>query len=76
MKINLTCRDATRLVLQGEDRRLTPGERLTLRLHLLICKACPNFVRQVSFLRGAMGGWQRYADAAPSSEQPLPQPPP
>ena len=62
MKLQLTCRDATRLVLEGEDRDLHLRERLGLRLHMLICKACPNFKRQVTFMRGAMGQWQSYVE--------------
>lgn len=64
----LNCREATQLVLQGEDRPLTWPERLGLRFHLLICKACPRFVAQVRFMQGAMGRWRQYAegdDAAP-----------
>lgn len=65
MKLRVTCREATRLVLEGEDRRLQRGERFMLRLHLLICKACPRFVRQVRFMRSAMGHWRRYANDEP-----------
>ncbi|HEY7240786.1 MAG TPA: zf-HC2 domain-containing protein [Burkholderiales bacterium] len=47
----LTCKEATRLVSQGLDRRLGPAERLALRLHLLICDGCSNFRKQVAFIR-------------------------
>jgi hypothetical protein len=50
----LTCKEASRLVSQGLDRQLALGERLRLRLHLLICDACTNFRRQVDFLRAAV----------------------
>lgn len=56
----INCREATRLVLQGEDRALTPRERLVLRFHLLICKACPRFVRQVRLMRRATDQWRAY----------------
>jgi len=62
MKINLNCREATRLVLEGEARSLTLGERLGLRSHWLICTACSRFVKQVKFMRGAMGRWKEYAE--------------
>jgi hypothetical protein len=62
MKIKLTCRDVTRLVLEGEERTLAFGERIGVRLHLFICRACPSFVRQVRFMRSAMGRWKRYAE--------------
>ncbi len=50
----LTCREATRLVSQGLERRLGLAERLALRLHLLICDGCTNFSKQVAFLRRAL----------------------
>jgi hypothetical protein len=62
MRIRLTCRDAARLVLAGEDRALSAGERVRLRLHLLACRMCPRFVRQVHFMRQALGRWQAYTE--------------
>jgi hypothetical protein len=50
----LTCKEATRLVSQGLDRRLGPAERLVLGLHLLICDGCTNFSKQAAFLRRAL----------------------
>jgi len=47
----LTCKEATRLVSQGLDRKLSFGERLMLRVHLAICDGCTNFSKQVAFLR-------------------------
>ena len=50
----LTCKEATRLVSQGLDRRLGLAERLALRLHLFICDGCTNFSKQVAFVRRAV----------------------
>jgi hypothetical protein len=50
----LNCKEATRLVSQGLDRRLGLAERAALRLHLLVCDGCANFSRQMAFLRKAM----------------------
>ena len=52
--MKLTCKEATRLVSQGMDRRLGVGERLRLHVHLAICDACTQFTRQMAFLRKAM----------------------
>lgn len=57
-----TCRDVTRLVLEGEDRALSLRERAAVRMHMWICAACQGFRRQVHFMRGAMGKWRRYRD--------------
>ena len=66
MKLTRTCRDVTRLVLEGEDRRLTLRERLAIRLHLVICAACPRFVRQVALMRNATQRWRAYSERDPS----------
>lgn len=50
----LPCKDVSRLVSQGLDRKLGLGERLALRLHFVICESCRNFNRQMRFLRRAM----------------------
>jgi hypothetical protein len=49
----LTCKEASERVSQSYERRLTWGERLGLRLHLVICAACARFARQVRFLHAA-----------------------
>ena len=50
----LSCKETTRLLSQGEDRRLAFGERVALRVHLAICKGCRNVNAQFKFLRLAM----------------------
>ena len=50
----LSCKEASRLVSQGLDRKLGFGERVALRVHLAICNGCTNFKDQVAFLRKAM----------------------
>lgn len=59
----LTCRQATKLVSEGLDRRLAPGERATLYLHLAACRGCRNVDRQFAFLRRAV---RRLADDPPA----------
>lgn len=50
----LPCKEVTRLVSQGLDRKLDLGERIALRLHFVICTGCRNFNRQMEFLRRAV----------------------
>lgn len=49
----LSCRQATELMSQEQDRRLSLAERLGLRLHVLICAACENYRRQMGILHDA-----------------------
>jgi hypothetical protein len=37
------------------EEPLTPTERVLLRMHLMMCKRCSNFTRQIEFLRRASG---------------------
>ena len=48
----LNCKQAVLLQSEGIERELPFFQRLGLRLHLLVCKWCRRYQRQVSFLRG------------------------
>lgn len=66
-----TCKEVASLVVAREDRNLNVTEKLALRTHMLICKACPGFERQVLTMRNAMHQWRHYTGdaetATPSS---------
>lgn len=47
----LDCRQSSKLVSDAMDRRLTGRERIALRLHLLMCRYCRTFARQLGYLR-------------------------
>ena len=49
----LSCRQATELMSQEQDRVLSLGERLGLRMHVWICSGCNNYRRQMGVLRAA-----------------------
>jgi hypothetical protein len=57
-----TCREVATLVLAREDRALNFPERLSIRIHFLVCKACPNFAQEVQTMRSAMDNWRRYSE--------------
>ncbi|MBL8389051.1 MAG: zf-HC2 domain-containing protein [Hydrogenophaga sp.] len=57
-----TCKEAAALIIAREDRALPVAERLALRLHLAMCKACPKFERQVLTMRNAMAQWRHYTE--------------
>ncbi len=50
----LTCKETTALISQQLDRTLSLWERCALHIHLLVCDACRNFVRQSAFIRRAL----------------------
>lgn len=49
----LSCKQATELMSQAQDRKLGLPEKLSLRLHLMMCIGCRNFDQQMAFLRRA-----------------------
>jgi len=48
-----TCRQVARLQSDALDRRLSLSKRFGLRLHLLLCKWCRRYGKQIRFLRRA-----------------------
>ena len=53
-----TCKEAAALVIAREDRDLKLNDAVALRLHMMACKACPEFENQVLTMRAAMGKWR------------------
>ena len=54
----LSCKEATRLLSQAQDRPLGYSERIKLRLHLAACIACTRFSRQLAFMREAISRYR------------------
>jgi len=52
--LTLSCEESTRLVSTSCDRGLDPAESWALRLHVLVCRSCRRFRRQILFLRKAV----------------------
>ena len=63
MKNTLTCREATRLLLEDEERELPVADRLALQVHVKICFACQRFVSQLNFMRRATRAWRKHSEA-------------
>lgn len=62
MILKRNCQQSAALLLAREDRSLTLEERLALRLHLAMCKACPLFAKQVLTMRNAFTQWRNQVD--------------
>ena len=45
------CKEVTRMVSESLDRKLPLYQRIGLRIHLLMCKFCSRFKKQLLFLR-------------------------
>ncbi len=58
--LRLSCKDASALLSQAQERAIGPYERFKLRLHLSVCDGCTNFLRQLDFMRAAV---RRFRDS-------------
>jgi len=47
----LSCKDVTRLLSESMDHSLPIGKRVGVRFHLLICKFCARYERQLLLIR-------------------------
>jgi predicted anti-sigma-YlaC factor YlaD len=47
----LTCKEVARILSDGLDAEMAPGERARLRVHMVICEACRNVEQQFGMLR-------------------------
>ncbi len=51
MKWMASCKETTELVSRSMDERLSFGDRMAMRMHLLICKNCMRFTQQLQDMR-------------------------
>lgn len=65
MKLMMTCKEAAALLVAREDQNISLGDKVVLRLHLLACKACPKFERQLLMMRSSMEQWRHYTQEYP-----------
>jgi hypothetical protein len=47
----LSCKNVTQLLSESMDHSLPLGKRIGVRLHLLICKFCARYERQLLLIR-------------------------
>lgn len=50
----LSCREVTRLVSESLDRDLSLRQRISMKMHLLMCKLCSRYNKQLASLRQAI----------------------
>lgn len=57
-----TCRQVNQLMSEGLDRRLSFAQRFAIRAHLLICRFCRRYRRQLIFIRTAVRRLSQHAE--------------
>lgn len=58
----MNCKQATRLISESRDRPLSLPERMTLKMHVMMCTGCKNFSLQIPFLSQAMKAYAKGLD--------------
>lgn len=59
----LTCKDASRLISESQERPLGFLERWGLRLHLWMCVSCRRFEQHLALMRQALRKYGRQVEA-------------
>ncbi|WP_366520624.1 zf-HC2 domain-containing protein [Rhodoferax sp.] len=50
----MNCQQATKLISESQERSLSLPEKMSLKVHVMMCSGCKNFSLQVPFLSKAM----------------------
>lgn len=58
----MNCKQATRLISESQDRSLSLAEKMSLKVHVMMCTGCKNFSLQVPFLSKAMKAYANRED--------------
>ena len=48
------CRNMVKVITESMDTKLTWGQWIKLKVHLLSCDPCVNFIKQLNFIRTAL----------------------
>jgi predicted anti-sigma-YlaC factor YlaD len=65
----LSCKDVCHIVSESLDGKLPLHKRLSVRFHLLMCKACQRMVRQMELLRAAAHRYESGKDKKSPPDQ-------
>ena len=60
------CREATRLQSEAMDRPLPLRKRIGLKIHLVLCRWCRRYGKQIGFLRSVAHEHEKHEETLPS----------
>ncbi len=58
----MNCIEATRLLSEAQERKLALEDRISLKMHVMICSGCRNFGQQMDMLRQVSRAFAKGAD--------------
>lgn len=53
----ISCEEAAKLISESMDHAIPFWERISLKIHLAMCKVCPTYMRQLHLLRKLIKNW-------------------
>lgn len=56
----MNCLEASKLISESQERSLSVPEKVTLKMHVMMCSGCKNFSLQVPFLGKAMRAYAQW----------------
>lgn len=54
------CKTLTPMFSEAIDRKLSPREKIVMKLHLFTCGPCKNYVHQLKFMHEAFNAKEKY----------------
>ena len=63
----MNCKEATSLLSKQQEVPLRTGDKLGLRLHLVMCRGCRNFAAQMDSLRAISRGYAKERPPEPKT---------
>lgn len=70
----ISCKEAAELLSESMERELPLRSRVSLRLHVMMCKYCARYSTQIRFIHKAFGEHaERLTDAQACQAPPLPE---
>jgi len=67
----LSCKAVSRLASDALDRSLPLAQRMAMRLHLMMCRACDRYSRQIRSLRELLRRYPEQLEPDPAEERRL-----
>ena len=74
MKWRITCKEASRIISDGLEKDLPLIDRILVKIHLVMCKTCGYYKKQITAMKDLMGNccdsdYLSYPDPLPKKTQ-------
>ena len=67
--LTIHCNESAQLLSLRQEQPLSTTDKIALRLHLLLCKACRSYEKQLSFFRTCFDHFRKQINSRSMSSQ-------